>query len=97
MTNEEENNLIELTDEDGNVIKCALYDIIDFEDKQYAILADMSKGEGDEQYDTIIVTYKEEDGTSYFETIEDDDEFDRVSEYIDKLLEEEYDDEDEEE
>lgn len=97
MTNEEENNLIELTDEDGNVIKCALYDIIDFEDKQYAILADMSKAEGDEQYDTIIVTYKEEDGTSYFETIEDDNEFDRVSEYIDKLLEEEYDDEDEEE
>ena len=35
---EEENNLIELTDEEGNVIKCALYDIIDFEDKQYAIL-----------------------------------------------------------
>lgn len=92
---EEENNLIELTDEDGNVIKCALYDIIDFEDKQYAILADMTHTE-DDQYDTIIVTYTEEDGTSYFETIEDDDEFDRVSEYVDKILEEEYDDQDEE-
>ena len=85
---EEENNLIELTDEDGNVIKCALYDIIDFEGKQYAILADMSQSEGD-MYDTIIVTYTEEDGTSYFETIEDDDEFDRVSEYVDKILDEE--------
>ena len=85
---EEENNLIELTDEEGNTIKCALYDIIDFEDKQYAILADMTD-ENAEQYDTIIVTYTEEDGTSYFETIEDDDEFDRVSEYVDKLLEEE--------
>lgn len=85
---EEENNLIELTDEDGNVIKCALYDIIDFEDKQYAILADMSQAE-DDMYDTIIVTYTEEDGTSYFETIEDDEEFDRVSEYVDKILEEE--------
>ncbi len=92
---EEENNLIELTDEDGNVIKCALYDIIDFEDKQYAILADMSNAE-DEEYDTIITVYTEEDGTSYFETIEDDDEFDRVSEYVDKILEEEYNDEDEE-
>ena len=93
---EEENNLIELTDDEGNVIKCALYDIIDFEDKQYAILADMSNAE-DEEYDTIIVTYKEEDGMSYFETIEDDDEFDRVSDYVDKILEEEYEyDEDEE-
>lgn len=85
---EEENNLIELTDEDGNVIKCALYDIIDFEGKQYAILADMSQSE-DDMYDTIIVTYTEEDGTSYFETIEDDEEFDRVSEYVDKILDEE--------
>lgn len=92
---EEENNLIELTDEEGNVIKCALYDIIDFEDKQYAILADLSEEEGD-MYDTIITTYKEEDGTSYFETIEDDEEFDRVSEYVDKILdEEELDDEEE--
>lgn len=85
---EEENNLIELTDEEGNVIKCALYDIIDFEDKQYAILADMSESDGD-MYDTIITVYTEENGTSYFETIEDDDEFDRVSEYVDKILEEE--------
>ncbi|MBO6256662.1 DUF1292 domain-containing protein [bacterium] len=91
---EEENNLIELTDEEGNVIKCALYDIIDFEDKQYAILADISEEEGD-MYDTIITTYKEEDGTSYFETIEDDDEFDRVSEYVDKILDEEELDEEE--
>jgi uncharacterized protein YrzB (UPF0473 family) len=94
MTNEEENNLIELTDEDGNIIKCALYDIIDFENKQYAILADMTNGE-EEQYDTIIVTYTEENGTSYFETIDDDDEFDRVTEYVEKLLEEEYEDEEE--
>lgn len=93
---EEETNLIELTDEDGNVIKCALYDIIDFENKQYAILADMSN-QNDEMYDTIITVYTEEDGTSYFETIEDDDEFDRVSEYVDKMLEEEDFEDDEEE
>ena len=51
----------------------------------------------DEEYDTIIVTYKEEDGMSYFETIEDDDEFDRVSDYVDKILEEEYEDDEDEE
>ena len=89
---EEENNLIELTDEEGNVIKCALYDIIDFEGKQYAVLADMTD-ENAQEYDTIIVNYTEKDGMSYFETIDDDDEFDRVSEYVDKLIEEEAEDE----
>ena len=53
---EEENNLIELTDEEGNVIKCALYDIIDFEDKQYAILADMSVEEVESALEQITVT-----------------------------------------
>lgn len=91
---EEENNLIELTDEDGNTIKCALYDIVDFEDKQYAVLADMTNAQN-EEYDTIITVYTEKDGMSYFETIDDDEEFDRVSEYIDKLLEEEADEDEE--
>ena len=31
MAIEEENNIIEVTDDDGSVIKCELYDIIEFE------------------------------------------------------------------
>lgn len=86
---EEENNLIELEDENGKIIKCALYDIIDFEGKQYAILADVTDGIDEEEPETIVVQYTEDGEDAYFETIDDDDEFDRVTEYIDKLIEEE--------
>ena len=36
----------------------------------------------------VLMRYTEEDGESYFETIEDDDEFERVSEYIENLEDE---------
>ncbi len=94
---EELENIIELTDEEGKVIKCQLFDIIEFEGKDYAILSDIE----DEEQEAIIVRYSEEDEMSYFETIEDDDEFERVSEYVDQLIadfeEEENEEESEEE
>lgn len=81
-----EDNLIEITDEAGNVIKCELYDIVDFEDSQYAVLAEVDPdGLEDEDPEIVIMKYSEEDGSSYFETIADDDEFERVSEYIETL------------
>lgn len=87
-----EDSLIDITDENGNTIKCELYDIIEFEDKQYAVLAEVDEtDEVNEEPELVIMRYSEEDGNSYFETILDDDEFDRVTEYIDTL---DYDDED---
>lgn len=81
-----EDNLIEITDEAGNVIKCELYDIVDFEGSQYAVLAEVDPdGLEDEDPEIVIMKYSEEDGSSYFETIADDDEFERVSEYIETL------------
>jgi len=96
-----EDNLIEITDEAGNTIKCELYDIIEFENKQYAVLAEYDdSGLETEEPELVIMKYSEENGSSYFETIADDDEFDRVSEYIDTLdydedeyYDEEYEDE----
>ena len=45
----------------------------------------------------VLMRYTEENGESYFETIEDDDEFDRVSEYADELMYMEEEEEEEEE
>ena len=94
---EKENNVVEITDDEGNAIKCEIYDIIEFEDKQYAIVAPAVVGEGEPEM--VLMRYTEENGESYFETIEDDDEFDRVSEYADELMymEEEEEEEEEEE
>lgn len=80
---EENENLIEITDDDGTVIKCELYDIVEFANKQYALLLEADSE--DEEPEVVLMRYTEEGEESYFETIEDDEEFEKVSEYIESL------------
>ena len=87
-------NFIEITDDDGTVIKCALYDIIEFENKQYALLLEADTDEEDPE--VVLMRYTEEGEESFFETIDDDEEFERVSNYIESLdVEEDIDDDNE--
>ena len=88
----DEENIIEFTDDDGTVIKCELYDIIEFEGKQYALLVEA--GTEEEEPEVVLMRYTEEGEEVFFETIDDDDEFEKVQEYIENL---EYDEEGEEE
>ena len=78
-----EENIIEITDDDGTVIKCELYDIIEFEGKQYALLIEADTE--DEDPEVVLMRYTEEGEEVFFETIDDDDEFDKVQEYIESL------------
>lgn len=91
---EEIDDLIEITDDDGTVIKCRLYDIIEFENKYYALLMEGEPNEESEP-EIVLMRYIEDGEESLFEVIEDDEEFHRVSEYIDSLDEEFDTDEDE--
>lgn len=95
MTIEEENNIIEVTDDDGSVIKCELYDIIEFEEKQYALLVEVSEQDADEEPELVLMRLIENGDSDevFFETIDDDDEFERVQAYIESLPEEDTDDE----
>lgn len=88
----DEENIIEITDDDGTVIKCELYDIIEFEGKQYALLVEA--GTEEEEPEVVLMRYTEEGEEVYFETIDDDKEFEKVQEYIENL---EYDEEGDEE
>ena len=88
---EELDNTIEIIDDDGTTIKCELYDIVEFDGKQYADLAE--KDTADEEPELVLMRYTEEGEESYFETIDDDDEFERVSEYIENLDTEDEDEE----
>ena len=82
----EENKIIETIDEEGNPVKFELYNIIEFEDKDYALLRPL----GSEDTEELVLMEIVADGEEYsFETIEDDDEFERVSEYIESLEDEE--------
>ena len=93
MTEEIEQNYVDIQDEDGNVTRCEIYDIVDFDDKTYAMLIPMGE-EDEEDPEMIVLEYIEEGEDGYFQNIEDEDEFERVCEYIQTL---EYEDEEDEE
>lgn len=86
MTKEEEKQLIETVDDDGNVVNFELFDIVEFEEKEYALLL---PAESNDDYDEVVLMRLTKDGEDYlFEAIEDDEEFDKVSEYIENMVEE---------
>jgi len=89
MSKEEEKSIVETIDENGNLIKFELFDIVQFEDKEYALLLPGDEKDKEENDNEIVLMrlIQEADGYS-FETIDDDDEFDRVSEYIESFDEE---------
>lgn len=78
----EEKQLIETVDEDGKVVNFELFDIVEFEEKEYALLLPAEDKENDE----VVLMRLSKDGEDYlFEAIEDDEEFDKVSEYIENM------------
>lgn len=84
----DEDQIIETLDENGNVIKFELYDIVEVDEQEYALLLPVEEEEGDE----VVLMKLTKDGEDYlFETIDDDEEFDRVANYVENM-----DDEDEE-
>jgi putative holliday junction resolvase len=84
MTKEaEEKQIIETIDENGEVVNFELFDIVEVEEKEYALLL---PADSEEDNDEVILMRLTKEGEDYlFEAIEDDEEFDRVSEYIENL------------
>jgi len=89
----QEMQYVEICDEDGIITKCEIYDVIDFEDKTYALLLPLSEDEDDEDSEVIVMQYIEDGDEGYFQSIDDEAEFARVCEYVESLD----DDEEEEE
>lgn len=83
---QEEKQLIETIDDNGDVVKFELFDIVEFEEKEYALLL---PAESDNDEDEVVLMQLTKDGEDYlFEAIESDEEFDKVSEYIENLADE---------
>ena len=79
-------NVIETIDENGNSIKFELFNMINFEGKDYALLLPV----GEDKSEELVLMEIIKDGEDYsFASIEDDDEFERVSDYIESLDDEE--------
>ncbi len=97
MTNEENINdqIIETVDEDGNVVKFELVDIVAVEEIEYGLLLPIEEDDEDEEDKEVVLMRLKKEGEEFvFEAIEDDEEFEKVVEYIQSL--EEAEDEDEE-
>ncbi len=86
---DEEQNYVEILDEEGNVTRCEIYDVIDMDDKTYALLLPLSESEEDDDAEVIVMEYIEEGEDGYFQNIDDDEEFQRVCEYIQSLEDDE--------
>jgi len=83
----EEKQLIETVDEEGNIVNFELFDIIEFEEQEYALLL---PAESENDDDEVVLMRLTKDGEEYlFEAIEDDAEFDKVSDYIENLVDDE--------
>ena len=84
MSKVNEDNIIETIDEDGEVIKFELFDVIEFEEKEYALLlpVDVEVDEDSDESEMVLMRLVK-DGEDYsFETIDDEEEFERVSDYL---------------
>ena len=81
---EEEQNIVEIVDEDGVATNCEVYDVVEFEGKSYALLIPLDE-EDEEDAEYIVLQYVEEGDECYFQSIDNEDEFNRVCEYIQSL------------
>ncbi len=81
----EEKQLIETTDENGNVINFELFDIVEVDGQEYALLIPEETSEEVDEEEVVLMRLTK-DGEDYiFESIDDDDEFNKVAEYIDTM------------
>ncbi len=81
-----EEQMIETVDEEGNVINFQLIDIIEMEGKEYALLLPQENDDSQEEEKEVVLMRLIKEGEEYtFEMIEDDDEFNKVVDYIDTL------------
>lgn len=87
---EEEKQIIETVDDKGNIIKFELYDIVEIDEQEYALLLS-AEDENDEE---LVLMRLMQDGDDYiFESIDDDAEFEKVATYVASMDDEDDDEE----
>lgn len=87
MTEVNDDQIIETVTEDGETVQFKLFDIIEFEEKEYALLLPL-EDEDNEDAELVLMQLTKEGDDYIFETIEDDEEFDKVYDYIESFADE---------
>ncbi len=81
-----EDQIIETVTEEGEIVQFRLFDIIEFEEKEYALLLPVE--DDNDENEIVLMRLTKENEDYLFESIDDDDEFERVSEYIESIEDE---------
>ena len=87
MTNKNE-QIIETVDENGNKVSFELLDIVTVDDVEYALLLPSEPTEEDDENEVLVMRLKKDGEEFTFEAIEDDEEFDKVAQYIEEIEDE---------
>ena len=90
QTQQPEEAMITLEGEDVNSYQCQILDIFEFETQEYALLLKLGEpkpegAEDDEEGSLVIMRLIQRDEQSIFQTIESDDEFERVVAHVEEL------------
>ena len=82
----DEDQIIETIDEKGNVIKFELFDIVEVDEQEYALLLPVDEEE--ESTEVVLMRLSKEGEEYLFETIDDDEEFEKVATYVESMEDE---------
>jgi Protein of unknown function (DUF1292) len=87
---QQEEAIITLEGEDGHSYSCQILDIFEFENQEYALLLKMGdnkveSADEDEEGSLVIMRLIQRDDQSIFQTIESDDEFEKVVRHVEEI------------
>ena len=82
----DEDQIIETIDENGNVIKFELFDIVEVDEQEYALLLPVDEEE--ESTEVVLMRLSKEGEEYLFETIDDDEEVEKVAAYVESMEDE---------
>ncbi len=87
---QQEEAMITLEGEDGHSYSCQILDIFEFDNQEYALLLKLGEpkpetAEEEEEGSLVIMRLIQRDDQSIFQTIESDEEFERVVAHVEEL------------
>lgn len=76
--------------DDGTSVECAILTILEVDDQDYIVLVPVDENDAPIEEGEVFIYryYEDEDGNPSLDNIDNDDEFDRVSECFDEFLDE---------
>lgn len=86
---EYQTQIIEATDEFGNKTELELLEVVEVEGVEYAILQKAGENEETDEEEAVLMRLVKDGDSLTFETIEDDEEFNIVADYIANIDEDE--------